>query len=223
MYPSVIFTILLISFIFDSFIGWLSDSPITRLGIRNSRNSRNSRNKSFFIIAITTKYIIKAYKSSYRLPTSVYHQDTEVKLFGSEGSIMLDKVSAKYVNDLKSIAINSEWTEETPLIDLIGGSPFAFTILNADLVGAWAGGAYPGSDDFTRQAISLSKINPLQCWILTAPNGARAISSEVLLDEYYNFEDNFQLVGKVKTGHRNELQLLWKPRNIKNYKNGYKN
>lgn len=177
----------------------------------------------FFIIAITTKYILKAYESPYRLPTSIYYQDTEVKLLGSKGSIMLDKVSAKYVNDLKKLAIKSGWTKETPLIDLTGGSPIAFVILNANLVGAWAGGGYPGSDDFTKQAIVLSKVNPFHCWILTAPNGARAISPKVLSNIHYNFEEKFQLVGKVKTGHRQELQLLWKPKKTKNYENVYKN
>ena len=40
-----------------------------------------------------------------------------------------------------------------------------------------------------------------------------------LSDEDYNFEENFQLVGEVMTGHRNELQLLWKPRKLKKYEN----
>ena len=93
-------------------------------------------------------------------------------------------------------------------------------ILNAKLVGRpWLIGGYAGSANFVRAVIKLSGENPFDSWILTAPYGGRRVPVSVLSDEDYNFEENFQLVGEVMTGHRNELQLLWKPRKLKKYEN----
>ena len=63
-----------------------------------------------------------------------------------------------------------------------------------------------------KKSIRLSGLDPFNSWVLTAPNGIRRIPVSVLSDEVYDFEENFQLVGEVMSGHRNELQLLWKPR-----------
>ena len=58
----------------------------------------------------------------------------------------------------------------------------------------------------------MSGENPSNSWILTAPNGKRSVSVSVLSDGDYDFNEKYQLVGKLSTGYRNELQFLWKPK-----------
>jgi hypothetical protein len=175
---------------------------------------------SILMVIMTAKIINTAYSKPYRLITDIGIQDTDVQFLGVDGVIKVDKITAKYVNDLKEIAIKSGWKERNLLIDLKGGSPGALVILNAKLVGRpWLIGGYAGSANFVRAVIKLSGENPFDSWILTAPYGGRRVPVSVLSDEDYNFEENFQLVGEVMTGHRNELQLLWKPRKLKKYEN----
>ena len=165
------------------------------------------------MVIMTTKIIDNAYSNPYRLNSNMGLQDTDVKFLGVNGVIKVDKITAKYVNDLKDAAIKSGWKERNLLIDLTGGSPGALVILNAKLVGTpWLLGAYDGSANFVKTVIKLSGINPFDSWILTAPNGSRRVPISVLSDTDYNFEERYQLAGEVRTGHRDEFQMLWKPK-----------
>ena len=50
-------------------------------------------------------------------------------------------------------------------------------------------------------------------WVLTAPGGSRGLSSEILSHLGLDFPDSYKAVGKLRTGHRNEEQVLWSPLN----------
>jgi len=50
--------------------------------------------------------------------------------------------------------------------------------------------------------------------VLTVPEGRRKLSNKVLLDLGLEFSNAYEAVGKVRTGHRNEEQVLWRPLNI---------
>jgi hypothetical protein len=167
------------------------------------------------MVSASSIIINKAYNSPYRLVSNIGSQNTEVQFLGTNGVIKVDDITAKYVNNLKQIAINSGWKERNPLIDLTGGSPGALVILNAKLVGKpWLVGGYGGSANYTKLAIKLSGINPFDSWVLTAPHGKRNNPIPSLSDTSFNFEEKYQLVGRIKTAHRNEEQLLWKPKKL---------
>jgi hypothetical protein len=165
------------------------------------------------MVIITVKILDSAYSKPYRLNSNIGLQDTDVQFLGVDGVIQVDKITAKYVDDLKDAAIKSGWNERNLLIDLTGGSPGALVILNAKLVGKpWLVGGYDGSANYVKTVIKLSGVNPFDSWILTAPNGRRRVPVSVLSDVDYNFEERYQLVGRVRTGHRDEFQILWKPK-----------
>ena len=167
---------------------------------------------SLLMAIMTTIVIYSAFTKPNRL-IDMRQQDTDVMFHGVEGAIKVDKKTAKYANDLKDIANEHGWKEKNLLIDLTGASPGALVILNAKIVGSpWLSGGWTGSENYIKAYIKLSGENPSNSWILTAPNGKRSVSVSVLSDGDYDFNEKYQLVGKLSTGYRNELQFLWKPK-----------
>ncbi len=169
---------------------------------------------SLLMFIMTAKLIETAYIKPNRLISNIALQDIDVEFHGVNGVLKVDKTTAKYVNDLKDIAFRFGWKEQNLLIDLTGATPGALVILNAKIVGSpWLVGGYPGSANYIKAYIKQSGENPFDSWILTAPYGKRSVPVSVLSDDDYNFEEKYQLVGSFRTGHRNELQFLWKPKN----------
>ena len=70
------------------------------------------------MVAITAKIIDAAYSKPYRLISDIGLQDTDVQFLGVNGVIKVDKITAKYINDLKHVATKSGWKEQNQLIDL---------------------------------------------------------------------------------------------------------
>ena len=138
-----------------------------------------------------------------------------VKTFflASNGSLYVDKPTAGYINDLKRIALKADWKPGTPFIDLTGGSPGAAVILGGRIMGVpWLLGAYKGSSEFAKTAIEMvSKSEQRAAWVLTAPENKKRIPSEILVGLGLDFPKSYEMVGKVKTGYRDEVQLFWKP------------
>ena len=76
----------------------------------------------------------------------------------------------------------------------------------------WLAGGYKGSNEFVKTVLRLiPKSERRLSWILTAPKGKRKLKIEILSDIGLNFPMNYMIVGKVRTGYRKEIQLLWKP------------
>ena len=164
------------------------------------------------ILIVTIAVMVKSYNQPYRLGVSLGMQNQKVSFLSANDSIYVDERMADYVNQLKKIALDAGWIQRSHLIDLTGGSPGALVILNAKIVGSpWFLGGYEGSEEFAKQLILRSGVDPFSSWILTAPRGKLSISTSVLSMDKFNFQDKFKLVGIVKTGHRNEEQYLWKP------------
>ena len=101
-----------------------------------------------------------------------------------------------------------------PLIDLTGGSPGASVILSAKTPGKhWLLGGYPGSLEATTLALSLAEKEDIRnSWIITAPMGTREIPVSALNNLNIDFPNSYTKTGAVITGHRNEVQILWKPK-----------
>lgn len=158
-------------------------------------------------------YLNNAYNKPYRLPGNIADQTVLATFVNPKHRLFLDSSTAQYAQDLMDYALKAGWEQGTPLIDMTGGSPGALVILDARIVGTpWILGGYTGSNIFAEKVLSSVDYKLLeQAWILTAPNGRRQISDQVLKNVGLKFPDEYGLVGIMKTGHRNETQMLWKP------------
>ena len=156
-----------------------------------------------------------AYRNPYRID-KVKDQVVRVSFVGHDGAIFVDEDTADYINNLKKPALDAGWKPGMFLIDMTGGSPGATVILGGRAPGTpWLLGGYKGSDNFARGILAKVSAPILHtAWILTAPKGKRKLSNEVLSDLGLEFPLNYEAVGKAKTGHRNEDQLLWRPLNV---------
>jgi len=137
----------------------------------------------------------------------------EVSFLSGDGTLHVDRQTANYINDLKEIALNSGWKQGLFLVDLTGGSPGATVILGGKIVGfPWLVGGYKGSSDFVVSMLKMASSDELNAaWILTAPKGRRKLRNEILLELNVDFPLHYEAVGQIRTGYRNEIQVLWKP------------
>jgi hypothetical protein len=157
--------------------------------------------------------LMLAFKHPYRLPASIDKQLVKSSFLLGQGSLHVDTPTASYINQLKKVALEAGWVPGTPLIDLTGGSPGASVILGGRIMGLpWFLGGYKGSNDVAVNALKMVP-GPLQsiAWVLTAPDGKRRLSNQILSEIDLNFPGGYMAVGKVRTGHRNERQILWRP------------
>lgn len=166
------------------------------------------------MIAISILLVfIEGFNYPQRLPEKISAQNVESTFLTGQGSLYVDKTTARYISDLKSIALKGGWETGTSLIDLTGGSPGATFILGGKFIGRpWLSGGYGGSNTFALTFLKMAPYSIQQsAWILTAPKGRRKISNQILLDLGLSFPNGYTAVGEIKTGHRNEDQVLWKP------------
>jgi len=178
-------------------------------------NIRMSFLTAIYVAISTVIILLNAQHHPYRLPTSIWRQNNSIQLWGAPGgSLDVDDKTFAYVTNLQQGATASGWREGTPLVDLTGASPGALVILGASITGTpWLLGGYKGSNQFVAKALSQTPISVLNAaWVLTAPKGRRHISSLVLRQAGVDFPDSFVRVAIVKTGWRNEKQILWKPK-----------
>lgn len=165
------------------------------------------------LVLSVTLIVTSSFKNPYRSPGTIYDQNVPVTFVGSESRILVDNQTAGYINGLKNLALSADWKQDTPLIDMTGGSPGATVILDGRAPGfPWLVGQYEGSDKFVYKALLMAPRAMIEnAWILTAPAGKRSISAKVLTDLGLNFPSAYESLGTVTSGHRNEEQILWRP------------
>ncbi len=147
----------------------------------------------------------------YRLPQNINGQNERVEFLGNRGSLRVDQPTAGYINKLKQVALDAGWHLGTPLIDLTGGSPGATVILGGRILATpWLLGRYSGSCEYVARILAITPQSVQRsAWVLTAPQGKRRIPDVVLSD--LGFPNGYEAVGEARTGHRDEIQILWKP------------
>jgi len=157
--------------------------------------------------------VFAAASNPYRLLGSVFEQTELVTFVGVETVVAVDPATAAWVSGIKAAAERNNWQTGTLLIDLTGGTPGAAVVLTAQPpTTSWLVGGYKGSDEYVRYALSQVDLRSLKsAWVLTAPGGLRSVSEEVLASVELPFPEGYILAGQMRTGHRDELQYLWKP------------
>jgi len=165
----------------------------------------------FILLLIYECNIIQ--KQPYRLITELRYQNEKVELLGKRSILYVDRVNKKWIENLKYYAYLNGWKDGSYILDLTGGTPGAVVVLNGKSPeNRWLLGGYPGSDQFVYEILTNMDKNILyNSWILIAPNGTIKISDEVLKKLNINL-NNYIKVGDFYTAHRNEHQILYKPK-----------
>jgi hypothetical protein len=111
------------------------------------------------------------------------------------------------------MAGNAGWEKGMALIDMTGGTPGASVILGSRVLGRpWLIGGYSNSREYVKTILSRMPRSMLKAaWVLEAPQGERSIPIAVLNELHLDFPGAYKKVGTLKTGHRNEEQVLWRP------------
>lgn len=168
---------------------------------------------SFMVICSSFSVLKGAYNVPYRLGSPLSDQTYKITFIGNESILKVSKPRATYIENLKALALNNGWREQTTFIDMTGGTPLAAFILNGMPVKkAWLLGGYSGSESAARWLFEQIDIETIkQSWILTAPSGSRSIPTSVLEVGGVDFSEDFELVGELNLDYRGEKQLLWRP------------
>ena len=162
--------------------------------------------------------INNAYKNPYRLNTSVKEQTEKVDLLGG---IKVDEQQKIYIDGiLNSKRINLNTNENIYLIDTTGATPGANVILGAKFFGqSWLLGGYKGSNEFAYRILSSISYDKLKkAWVLTSPNGSRNLDLNLFNKLGLKFPEDYDKVTTLFLNSRNEIQELWKPKEIFNDK-----
>ncbi|MEY8198405.1 MAG: hypothetical protein RPS47_04135 [Colwellia sp.] len=167
------------------------------------------------LILSSSFFILKgASQQPYRVIGSLNQQTEPVSFIGSNTRLTVDPVTAMHIRGLQQLAASHSWLAGNGIIDMTGGTPLAAFILGGKPLGrVWLLGGNKGSVEMTfrvLQGIDDEKLR--QAWVLTAPNGRRKIPQTVFGRLSIDFNDSFIKVGEVTSGHRNELQILWRPK-----------
>lgn len=168
----------------------------------------------FLIVSILLQVHLRGLESPYRLPAPIVDQIHEINIIGSSSSLWVDPHTFTWATTLQQNAQSEGWRSGNYLIDFTGGTPGATVILGAVAPGrAWLIGSYPGSDTYAFRTLSLIERGVLESsWILTAPDGDRKLSDDLLHKLGINLKEDYRQVADVRSGYRNEHQVLWKPK-----------
>jgi len=98
------------------------------------------------------------------------------------------------------------------MIDLSGHSPGVLYALGANSVGvAWTLGGYPGTAKFVTRGLQGVPCEQLsEAWILAEPKGPRPVPWSVLASFGVSSEDDFKLVGEMRSPE-GQIQYLSRP------------
>ncbi len=148
-----------------------------------------------------------------RLHTSVVAVDP------SGPPLIVSKEYGAYIDEVKVLAAQAGFTPRTPMIDLTGQSPGILYVLRAESLGyPWIAGGYPGSVAVARGSLGRVSCSQLgNAWLLTEPEGPRAIPTTVLEDWGGNLDGDYELVASWRTAagagdyKDQRLQQLYRP------------
>ena len=168
----------------------------------------------WFIVITFMLQVYSEYNEPLRLRGSLKEHSIPTTLYAGHDTLLVDSMTAKYVNDLSSAANAAGWERGMPLIDMTGFTTAAFVLLDAKVVGRpWFLGRYDGANDYAAMILSRAdKATLTQAWILTALDGYASIDEQVLLKVGLDFPASYSLAGEVVTSYRREVQQLWKPK-----------
>jgi hypothetical protein len=150
----------------------------------------------------------------YRQGEPVWAMDHVASITGSTNELIVSEETARYIDELQTMAEAAGFQDGTPLIDLTGHTPGAAYVLSARAYAfPWLLGDYSGSDSGALYVLRQWSQEYLRsAWILTVEHNAeRPISLDILGAVGLDFPANYTRIGLVRRPESQEIHSLWKP------------
>jgi hypothetical protein len=167
----------------------------------------------------TVLFLLPATEAPYRQRQPL--RMNREKVPGVEGVLLrVPDDTAHYIRNVRALLEEHGFRPRDPMIDLTGHSPTLLYLVEARPVGlAWLLGGYPGSEAFVRQGLNRVPLETLQrAWVITEPEGPRALSPLLLQHYGLNLAKDYEEVGAVDTPvaeYSQPLkQYLYKPKPV---------
>jgi hypothetical protein len=136
-------------------------------------------------LVITTAMITAGAEIPYRQSTALRLQQTPVSIGPDRNQrVLVDDETARYLNELFAALDARGFRKGDGIIDMTGESPGVIYAVGGKALGEpWLLGRYVGSAEFATQALKRVPCGALaSAWILSAPEGRRAIPTSVLTE-----------------------------------------
>jgi hypothetical protein len=160
--------------------------------------------------AVSAILLVAGMASPYRQPQPLSQNDVVAEVGRPGATLILARNHGEYISSTTNIARRAGFTHGSPIIDLTGKSPGLVYALGANSIGLpWVIGGYPGSD-----RVTIAKLKAVPCqqlasaWILSEPDGSRAISPQVLTSFGGNINTDFERVGSLVSPEGKAQKLL---------------
>jgi hypothetical protein len=164
---------------------------------------------------LTVGMLIGATANPYRLLAPIWQQTVPVSIGAARSPLLVDEVTARYIDTLQDAANAHGFAFGTPVINLTGDSPGTVFALGGTTLGRpWLNGGYPGSTDHARGYLRLVDQSQLRrAWILTGPDTSEATipADSVLQSLGLDFPGGYRAVGKACKGNPCVEHTLWMP------------
>lgn len=133
----------------------------------------------------------------YRQPQPLWLDQDVVRIAVTGARLRVPRQVAEYLGNLDRLARSHGFQSGDPMLDLTGQSPGALYAIGAKAIGrAWMIGGYPGSDVLAAATLDQVPGDELRrAWILSAPSGPRALSTDVLRRYQLDLARDYREVG----------------------------
>jgi hypothetical protein len=164
---------------------------------------------------LTIGMLIGAVAAPYRLLAPIWQQTVPVSIGAARSPLLVDGVTARYIDTLQEAANAHGFVFGTPVIDLTGNSPGTVFALGGTAPGRpWLDGGYSGSADHARETLRhVDQSQVRRAWILTGPDTSEATipAAAVLPSLGLGFPGGYRAVGKACKGSPCVENTLWMP------------
>lgn len=160
----------------------------------------------------TASLLALAVAHPYRQTEALRAMNMPVRLGPAGTELLMSEGTGTYLGEIAAAARAAGFAAGDPLLDLTGRSPGAVFALGAYPVAAnWVIGGYRGSGAVAERLLSGVPCELLAgSWVLTAPDGPRALSMADLLPGEWSFTD-VASVRFTDSDQRSETQHLLRP------------
>jgi len=169
---------------------------------------------SAFILFMAILLINTGMDNPYRQPYALKHYTGAVAALNSAEKIIVSKETENYLVQLQILVKDNGFKSGMPMIDLTGRYPASLYFIGAKAIGApWILGNYAGSLEFAIVTLAAVKNEDLkEAWLLTEPDGPRAIPFAALTANDLSLERDYVLIGSLMNNEGKFRQDIYKPK-----------
>jgi hypothetical protein len=169
---------------------------------------------SSFVMLTSVLTVCNGMDNPYRQPYSIKNYTGSTSSPHSPEKIYVAKETEVYLHQLRSLMLQNGFTIGTSMVDLTGRYPASLYFVGAKAIGApWILGNYLGSlEAATALLLAVEKEELRKAWVLTEPDGPRAIPALALEPCGLLLKTDYILVGSVMNNEEKFLQYVYKPK-----------